>query len=511
MTLAQQFLDRFRGLDRAHGEYTTSGERSAKGKEQGKGNTIRTGPDEPLWQAHLDGRQRLGVVPVTDQAQCFFGAIDVDEYQGLDHAKLEQRINDLGLPLIVCRSKSGGAHLYLFMAEATDAALVRDKLAHWAVLLGHPGVEVFPKQSRLANGDDVGNWINMPYFDADLTMAYAIEAGDAVTAQRFLLMAKEKEIGASALQALEIQGPSLPTGAPPCLQALATNGVPEGSRNNAMFAFSVLARLQEQENPDTEAWRHLAEHYNAEFMDPPLLPREVQSIIKSVAGKNYFYPCDNEPLVSFCNKGACRKCVYGVGGGDGPNNPGFIVDGVTKILTDPPTWIFRVSGINIELDTDDFLQQSRFRRRIVEKLNILPKTMKAPAWDKYINALLQNAEQEEAPEDASAFGMFLAHLYDFCNRKAKSTDRESLKGQGAYLDEERDRFCFRGTHLQTYLEQQKFREYHGNQIWRAIRKVEGVEHDEVNIKGSFITFWSIPAKNQQDEDFNVPHMPKEEF
>lgn len=510
-SLAEQFLHRFKGLDRAHGEYTTNGEVSAKGKAQGQANTIRTGPDEALWAKHLEGAQRLGVVPVTDQGQCYFGAIDVDDYQGLDLNALAAKVERLGLPLTLCRSKSGGAHLYLFMVEAADAALVRDKLAHWAAALGHPGVEVFPKQSRLASKDDVGNWINMPYFDADLTLTYAIEAGAAVDAERFLQLAESRAISEAQLRELELTGPAMPKGAPPCLVTLAANGVPEGTRNNAMFAFAVLARMQEEENPDPDAWREAAASYNAEFMDPPLLPREVQSVLKSVGGKSYFYPCSTEPLASNCHKSACRKCVYGVGGGDGPQDPGVLIDGVTKIMTDPPTWIFRIAGVNIELETDDFLQQSRFKKACVNKLNKLPRTMKQAKWEEFINALLQQAEEETAPEDASTFGQFLTHLYDFCNRQSRGTTPESLATNGIYHNEEERRIYFKSPSLIKYLEQQKFREYTNKQIWNALRKVDGSDHGGRNIKGRFVNYWSIPEANLTDGDYTVPRVQEEKF
>lgn len=509
--LADAFLRRFRGLDRAHGEYVTDGTVSAKGKANGRANTILTGPNLDLWQKHLAGAKRLGIIPITDEATCYFGAIDIDEYQGFDLNEVEARVTKLGLPLTLCRSKSGGAHLYLFMSEAADAALVRDRLAAWATLLGHPGVEVFPKQSKLASDKDVGNWINMPYFDHELTMSYAIENGAAVDAPRFLKLAASRAISEEQLRDLDVRLPTLPKGAPPCLQAMAASGVPEGMRNNALFAFAVLSRLQHEEDPNPEAWHGTAHRYNEELMDPPLRPREVEAVIKSVSGKSYFYTCESEPLASFCNKRACRKAAYGIGGGDGPEDPGVMVDGVTKILTDPPTWIFRIAGVNVELDTDDFLQQSRFKRKCAEKLNRIPQTLKQNKWERFVNKLLQQAREEEAPEDASAFGQFLTHLYDFCNRQSRGTTRESLATNGLYHDEDAGRIYFKSVALKKYLEQQKFRDYNDKQLWNALRKVEGVKHGNDNIKGRFINHWSIPEANLTKEDYTVPRMPEEEF
>jgi hypothetical protein len=51
---------------------------------------------------------------------CLWGAIDIDQYP-LDHSEVLKRLSRLELPLVVCRSKSGGAHLYLFFKEFVEA------------------------------------------------------------------------------------------------------------------------------------------------------------------------------------------------------------------------------------------------------------------------------------------------------------------------------------------------------------------------------------------------------
>jgi hypothetical protein len=43
-----------------------------------------------------------------------WGCIDIDSYAGFDHQKLINKIKQFKLPLVVCRSKSGGAHVFLF-------------------------------------------------------------------------------------------------------------------------------------------------------------------------------------------------------------------------------------------------------------------------------------------------------------------------------------------------------------------------------------------------------------
>ena len=56
-----------------------------------------------------------------EKNDCKWGCIDVDEYN-LDHKSLISNIRKLNLPLIVCRSKSGGAHVFLFAKEFISAS-----------------------------------------------------------------------------------------------------------------------------------------------------------------------------------------------------------------------------------------------------------------------------------------------------------------------------------------------------------------------------------------------------
>ena len=64
---------------------------------------------------------------------------------------------DHKLPLIVCRSKSGGAHVFLFTKENIPASLMQSKLKEMAIILGYEGSEIFPKQTEILSGT-WGHW-----------------------------------------------------------------------------------------------------------------------------------------------------------------------------------------------------------------------------------------------------------------------------------------------------------------------------------------------------------------
>jgi hypothetical protein len=124
--------------------------------------------------AHLEGRMGLLVVPVMAGGGCRFGKIDLDEYPA-DLPALARKVANSGLPLIVERSKSAGAHLGRYLRATGSAKALRDELFEWAVILGcSTKVEIFPKQEQLLEGED-GSGINLPYFGADNAENYAVD------------------------------------------------------------------------------------------------------------------------------------------------------------------------------------------------------------------------------------------------------------------------------------------------------------------------------------------------
>jgi hypothetical protein len=121
MDSVTQFKKIFVGLATAYGYYRIE-KTENNGKNTGKGGVVREPPTDLVWENHLKGKtQGLGIIPINADNQCQWGAIDVDQYP-LDHKLLVEKIRRMKLPLVVCRSKSGGAHCYLFANEWVDAA-----------------------------------------------------------------------------------------------------------------------------------------------------------------------------------------------------------------------------------------------------------------------------------------------------------------------------------------------------------------------------------------------------
>lgn len=502
--LAEILFTRFEGLDRAHGRFHTNDRERDDGKKQGRAEVIHSSPTPLLWEQHLEGKAGIGIFPLRDDGTCVWGCIDIDVYEGLDLKLLEKRINKLKLPLIVCRSKSGGAHVFLFTNTPVDATLVRAKLMEWAVVLGYSGVEVFPKQTRLASDNDVGNWLNMPYFEGDRTVRYAVKGGKGIGVKAFINLADKMAVGEEALEAVEVESHELLEDGPPCLQSLARSGFPEGQRNKGLFNLGVYARMR---FGDEELSQHIDE-MNAAFLDPPLGHKEVTAVSKSASKKKYFYTCNDQPIRAACNKQICLTRQFGVGTTN--DDPGVEIGGMVKLMTDPVTWIIEVNGMRIEVDTSTLISVGKFQRVVLEKLTVLMKPVKSSIWQRLIDSKLKECEEQEAPIDAGPIGVLMMHLEDFCTSYAKAEVKDELLQGKPWDNFEDNRTYFRSPDFQRYLEQQRFKGFDGRRLFTALRAIAGVKHKQYNIKGKNVQVWSVPQFPEMNDALDTPDVSREE-
>ena len=166
MSLARDYAKLFAGLKQAYGKFTQTSELRDDGKVGGKVVTVSEQLTEnrlkDLWQQHLDGKTSIGIVPINEDNCCNWGAVDVDDFT-IDLKKLAKRLHQMKLPLVLCRSKSGGAHIFLFVFDPVPAALMQKKLKDIAACLGYGQAEIFPKQTKLLlERGDKGSALNMP-------------------------------------------------------------------------------------------------------------------------------------------------------------------------------------------------------------------------------------------------------------------------------------------------------------------------------------------------------------
>jgi len=494
MDLVKEFSELFRGLERAHGSYDIKDQKSS-GKMSGLAQTLNEPVTDELWKDHLKGKKGLGIIPINDEAECYWGAADIDKYD-LDIPKEIKKINEKGYPLIPCRTKSGGLHLFLFCKTPIPARLMQEKLTEMAAGCGFGGCEIFPKQIKLlVERGDVGSWLNMPYFNGSQTTRYGLDSkGKAISPKKFIELTKSLKQTEKQVRSIKHQENSFLPEGPPCLQHLAVSGFPEGTRNDGLFNLGVYSRKAFPDN-----WEESVEELNREHMNPPLKSSEVLTVIKSLRRKDYEYTCNRAPIAPHCNAMVCRQRKHGIGAsGKGMPNLGSL----TKLNTRPPIWFIDVESERLELQTDDLQNQNRFQRRCMEQLNSMPSIVNRNNWQQLIQHLLSNVNIVEVPEDASAAGQFWEMVESFCTGRVQAQSREEILIGKPWSDE--GRTYFRVNDLLAFLDRQHFRDFKVHQIY-AILRDKGAKHHFFNVKGKGINAWSITEFNQQNEEFDSPN------
>jgi hypothetical protein len=490
----------FAGDNTAYGVYRIPGDAVKDGKKLvGKAATLRRPVTVEVWDNHLFGKEGVGIIPINSGSKVKWGAIDIDDYE-VTPQRLNQKVRQLGLPLVVCRTKSGGVHLYCFLTEFTSALLMQTKLREFASALGFGTSEIFPKQTEiLADRGDIGQWINMPYFNEVRTTRYALHpvTDKALSLKEFIKLVNEKTISSAALADFKIEYCNELPGLPPCLDLLIKQGFPEGTRNNGMFNLGVYAI-----KAFPEAWEAKLEEYNNAYMEPPLTSTEVQGVAKSLKKKEYEYTCKVEPIHSFCNIAKCRTCKYGVNTGMGMPAMGTL----TKLDTDPPLWFIDITdGGRLELTTDELQQPLKFQKKCMESLNMMPIIMKRDAWQLIVQQLLDSCSVISVPKDSSTTGTFIDYLEEFCcGRVQAKTYEDILVGKPYTLG---DHHLFRLRDLMEFLERKKL-DFKRNRVTMMLRDIKA-EHEFKIISGKGTNMWKMPAFKKRFNELTIPELEGE--
>ena len=189
LRMLEKFINIFEGLDSAYGQFKKENNRLSI-KVEGKPWVDKKPVTKELWQNHLKGiGPNLGIFPLRRDGTCKWGAIDIDDIN-YDYEELLQKIRKLKLPLIMFRSKSGRAHVYMFMKDfyfAKDVQIVMHKFAG-KLGLADKLDRVYPMQTSLGEGD-FGSWLNMPYYNQEEGSTYAYKDDfDGATIEEFFEM-----------------------------------------------------------------------------------------------------------------------------------------------------------------------------------------------------------------------------------------------------------------------------------------------------------------------------------
>lgn len=500
--ILNQFIEIFDSYKSAYG-LVSELKKDKTGKVQGKYREIKNELTEKQFENHLTGKGAgLRLIALKENCKLRYAALDLDKKchsSPLIHTieEIENKILDLQLPLIPCRSKSGDVHIYCFASEDIDADLFMDKMKEWASLLGYGGCEKFPKQTKRGSREDTGLALNLPYYDYENTNRYAIRKGKKLSLEEFIEYAQTSQITQEELEEFSVQDlDNSYDDAPPCLQMLVKEKIKDGGRNHGLFNFGVYYKKKYPDNFDDKI---MDANYN--YLEPKLDNQEYQNIIKSLSKKDYNYRCNEDPCASYCNKTECLRRKYGIG--DSSVGSEMIIDNLTKYISrgsDSVRWYIECLGYRIQLTVDELWNQKELRKKVFNKTNKVMSPMKEMKYMKMIETLASNAITIEDPEDASKEGQFKEIFYDWFNQNNPLPEEKSaLSRKKPFLDRVTKRIYFRSPDLFQHLKSKKFN-YIEQDIWHVLRENFDGKRETIRAGGTIIRCWSIPSFDFYDHE-----------
>ena len=504
MDKVEKFIDIFSGLDSAYGQYIKKVSTLPGEKVKGKAFIKKDIVTKQLWEDHLEGKEpALGIIPINADSLCKWGCIDIDQYN-FDHKKFLNRIRKKDIPFVVCRSKSGGAHVFLFTSEYIEAELMQSKLKELAAALGYSESEIFPKQTQiLVDRGDTGNFLNLPYHHGDKSTRYALkEDGSAATLDDFFKMYDKYVINPTDFRKIKITKETSEIKAgPPCLEVLCTEGFPQGSRNNGLYNLGVYLK---KAHPDV--WQDKLGIYNSKYMSPPLNPQEVMNVVKSLGKKDYNYTCKDQPICAHCDSATCQTKEFGIG--DGSSMPEL--NSLRKLTCMPPIWFLNVNGKPIELDTEELQKQEKFQKACMDQINLVSPTVSKFIWTKLIKNLFKNLEEIEAPESLSIKEQLRGHLEDFCTNRAKGKVKEDLNRGVPWTEEGETHFRYKD--FWKFLERGKWKALEHNKTAHRLKEYFGVEERRLRIYGMNVRVMVVQAfETPKTKDESLPNLKERSF
>lgn len=484
-------------------------------KDAGGARFVREPVTPTLWKNHVAGKRPLGIITIREDSMCRWGCIDYDVYD-TQLTDVMQRVERAKLPLIPCRSKSGGLHLFLFLEEFSPAIQVIEILRDMAASLGIGGSEIFPKQKSIkVERGDLGSWMVMPYYgdvyaspeypQGRIKMQVGLRtSGAELTLEEFIRAAFKARVSPQALvelveavktstkprrgKAANGATSSPPHGpfadGPPCLQHMtAEGGVPRGHQNNALFMMGVYCK---KAYPDD--WKAKLEEMNATLLDPPGSVEAFQSLVRSLERRDYDYKCRDEPMASHCDSRACKRRKHGVGAwGELPE-----IGGLSVLVTDPVIWFVDVDGERLEIGTMELQNYQKFHAACMEKLQKCFNLLKQDTWLKQVNEAMTNVVTIPAPPDSGPGSVLHETIEDFLTNRALGTRIEDLLSDRPWLNDVQGRYEFTMRSLVHHIRREGMDAIPRGKLTRIIEKMGG-GHAFRQLQGKGLNYWYVPA------------------
>ena len=467
-------------------------------KQKGKNYTSRDSLTDSIWLNHLNGTQfkskiikqngeefqcdvdSIGIAPTREDHKCKWGCIDIDEYP-VNFIALNKKFRDRKLPLVLCKSKSKGAHAFMFAKDWVPAKIMQQKLTEIAQTLGQANLDrIYPIQTepKIEERGEIGNWLNLPYYfhnnpNKTRWRSAINDDGTEATLEQFFHLHTQYSLTEEELNnfTIPLEDDWFKEG-PMCLKIMGTFGFVEGHRNNTLTEIAVYLKKRFPDN-----WRKKLGEYNThcfkDVQDGPLETKEVLAIENSVGKNDYFYGCKKAPLRPFCRSQECRLQKFGVGDGNVPNNN---VSKLSVMMSNPKVWFLTYEGKTVVLKSRELATQRLWQIAATEQTGKTPQLLKQKDWETLLNKLQANVTIIPADPETTNRGKLRKFLTKWCLDSVKVEEVEGEKWETAYGDQspfidKEGTVWFQIDWFKKFLDTQKEWEMDSNQTHSFIQRI----------------------------------------
>lgn len=443
---AETLFNIFKGLEDAYGCYEIVDQGRSTVKKSGNAMTVSKPLTIMQWQDHVNGKMGLGVIPITRKNTCWWACMDIDSYDGFDHRALLESIFELNLPILVCKSKSGGAHCFVFFKEDVPCVDVRQFLTKVSIMIGHAGCEVFPKQDKLLSNMDKGNWLNMPYYLGKERLCTIIDGEKTkdLNLAEFAKMVEAESLTSDDFydifdsfnpdNAKNTSDDDMLDNAPPCMVLMVKNqSIGSGNRNDLMTHFGTYAAKRWGKDKVED----YLPYFNEAACQQPLDGKELNGIIRSMKrDKDYRYKCSHPLCKANCNPSVCASRKFGIDARDATPT----LRNLMKVEAEKPLYFVDTDFGRLQLTAEELNNPKLFQKAHLEQLNHRTAIVKDFVWTEIINDLMKTLIKITPPEDTSCVNDIMNYIKGFV-RDNRNSNRNVLKeGGGVY--EHSDGFCY---------------------------------------------------------------------
>ena len=487
--MLERFINIFEGSNDFYGQAKRIDNRLSV-KVEVEAWTKKEPVSKQLWKNHLEGvGPQLGIAPLRKDGTCKWGAIDIDK-NNYDYKELLNKIREKNFPLIMFRSKSGRAHVYMFMKDFYSAEEVKLVMNKFAAKLGIADIldRVYPMQINLES-NMFGSWLNMPYFNHEegSTFAYTDDFEDADVETFFEMYDKYAQDNLTDFLVEEVKEVVKPKKAKektiedfflPCVKNCLkdNNGkVPSVNRNDFLlhkYVWSmraVKAGLKNIEKFSTYNAKNLLKFFNKNYLQDPLEEKEIDNTILKSTDREYNYLCKRPDIKKYCDASACTRHVCGIT----PQEALDLVEAtqglgnITEYTSVPPIFYETVEVtqadkvkkfIRVEMTGDVLINKKLWINALTSMGNFPPIAivkLKDAAFLDMQYERLEKRVKEKADEEASEEYEFKALVYDFIRKQTVSFLKEDLLENACYVDKKTSLLDFKLDNFMNYLKTQK--------------------------------------------------------